>query len=522
MKTKKLGVLLALFLITFGSYCSYANERDSVKVEDMIESSLQREEYYSLYAKIPSLLRLWDNPDYSIISLKLGSSQGDYTHPQLLSSKKLLTVHTESIKSMPKKGWRFYGSVAYSNGNASTGKWNMSYYLPTNGSPYYYMIEQKGTWKMQSYLFNVSMQKDISNRLSVGLSLKYLGDLTFRTFDSRNDNTTLEMEMTPSVTLRMGNRDYLSTGLFVNRVKNESSISNKYQHGDEPEKYHLFFNEGMGTWDNSPSVMRMMDVKYGFFLSWRRVKESCKLDVVYRAYLDQEEWKLMSISTLLDMSLNITKYSSFNHELLVRYINKGAFGNFRSVLDVKNILGIGNVYNDNAGRYIDNYEATIINANLYAGYVKNNYFLKHIYANFNFQNSSANDYNYGHTLSYNNLESSVGIDLLLRDKSNLNFIAGPVVSFKKFLTGEHSPMAAATNFYNTAIAMPAFAFLTTDSYKVGAKFGVQLNMSNQNRLELLIKGDFVKPISINNYLESATFSKKDNYFNLSVAISLNF
>ena len=234
MKNSRL-ILVFISLVSAGAL--FASGKDTVSNSGFIDRALQREEYYRIFAKSPSLLSTWDMSDYAFISSGFTGSKGNYTNPQSLFSRNLIEVRSESVKSLPGKGLRFFGSVAYTNGSASTGKWNLSFNHPSNGSPYYYMIEQEGTWKTQSYDFNVAMQKSITDRISAGVSIKYLGDLHFRTFDSRNENYTLDMQILPSVAFRFGEKSHASLGLILNRVKNEPAIRNKYQHGTEPEKY---------------------------------------------------------------------------------------------------------------------------------------------------------------------------------------------------------------------------------------------------------------------------------------------
>jgi len=519
MKNKQLEILL-IFL--FSSVISYASGRDSIRTTDIIDRSLQREEYFSTFAKVPSLLWIWDKPDYALILTDFSSAKGSYTHPQLLFSRNQLEIKTESIKSIPTKGWRFFGSVAYTNGSAETGKWNMSYYLPSNGSPYYYMIEQQGTWKTQSYDFNVAMQKNLSGKLSSGISIKYLGDLTFRTFDSRNDNSTLEMQILPSLTYRLGEKNFVSLGLLFNRIKNESLISNKYQHGTEPEKYHLFFNQGLGTWDNSPTTMRMVDAQYGVVASWRRIMKTSTLDLIYSMHTGSEDWLLKSLSTLLDRKENVSHYSSFSQDLALRYKYLRKSGYWISNLDVRNVFGTGSIFKVPANVFQDNYEARIVRANLYVAYLKNKSLLKRVSANVNFDNSAQNDFNYGHTIDYSNLESTIAADLSFGKRRNSGFILGGFASYKINLYGDHSPMAAANNFYTTDIVVPAFAYLTSDNYKFGLKLGAEFNLAKTYNFEILFKGDYTKPISIKQYENFANFSLKDKYLNVYFSICFNF
>ena len=93
---------------------------------------------------------------------------------------------------------------------------------------------------------------------------------------------------------------------------------------------------------------------------------------------------------------------------------------------------------------------------------------------------------------------------------------------KMNLTGDHSPMAAAGNFYTTSIAMPAFAYLTSDYYKFGLKLGSEFNIAKEYRFEVIIKGDLTKPVSIMQYQDRATFTLNDNYYNLLINLCFNF
>lgn len=514
--------LLILIISLFSTCISYANGKDSVKTLDIVERSLQREQYYLLFSKVPSLLREWDNEDYAFISSGYSNEQGSYTHPQLLFSKNLIDIKTESIKSIPTKGLRFFGGVSYTNGNAQTGDWNLSYYLPSNGSPYYYMVEQAGTWKTQSYDFNVAMQKNLSKRVSAGVSIKYLGDLHFRTFDTRNENYILDIQVLPSITVSFGEKNLASIGLVFNRIKNSSDIRNKYQHGTEPERYHLFFNEGLGTWDNSPSVMNMIDVKYGLMTSLRRIIERGSLDFIYTINYGKEDWALKSFSTLLDRKKDIVKYSYFEQDLSLRLIKGSESGRWISNLDVKNIIGTGSLYKESAALFQDNYDYLKVRANLNVAYLKDNSLLKRVWANINFDNSGQNDYNYGHTIDYNNLEGTIAADIALRHVGKFNFSIGGLASYKMNLTAQHNPIAAATNFYTTSIAVPAFAYLTSDYYRLGLNLGADFHLKGSQMLEIAVRSDLIKPIKINDYENFAKFSLDDKYLNISVNLFFYF
>jgi len=519
MINKQLGIIV-ISLLSFGS--SFAANTDTTRVTDIIDRTLQREEYHLTFGRVPSLLSVWNMGDYALISTGFFSSKGDYTHPQLLFSRNLLEIKSESVKSLPEKGWRFFGSVAYTNGNAVTGKWNMSYYLPANGSPYYYMIEQEGTWKSQSYDFNVAAQKHITERLSAGVGLKYLGDMTFRTFDSRNDNTTLNIQVLPSLTMDMGGKSFISIGLLFNRIKNEPNISNKFQHGTEPEKYHLFFNQGLGTWDNSPVQMRMVDARYGGLISYRRLTGKSSFDAIYKVDYGSEEWLLKSLSTLLNRKENISQYTYFTHDLALRHREKTRSGTLITNLDIRNIHGDGAVYKESANLYQENYQFFSLNADLDVSYIWNNSALRRIAGKLSFDNKIQNDYNYGHISEYSNLEGTISADITSGKNRKVNFIFGGLFSYKMNISGNHKPMAAAGNFFNTQIAVPAFAYLTSNFYRTGAKVSAEFDIAGGYRLDLSLRGDLLKPLSINNYPESSTFTLNDNYYNLYLSLCFNF
>lgn len=516
---KQLGIV-GIFFLSLGS--SFAGNSDSTRVTDVIDRTLQRDDYHLIFDKVPSLLSVWEKGDYSLISTGFSSSGGDYTHPQLFFSKNLFEIRSESVKSLAEKGWRFFGSVAYTNGNAKTGKWNMTYNLPVNGSPFYYMIEQEGTWKSQSYDFNVAAQKTISGRLSAGVGLKYLGDLHFRTFDSRNENTTLNVQVLPSITMNFDEKNYLSVGFLYQRLKNEPNISNKYQHGTEPELYHLFFNQGLGTWDNSPSQMRMVDSRYGGFVSYRRINRNSSTDAIYTANYGSEEWLHKSVSTLNNMSEKYSAYSYFFNNLVLRHKRITSNGSFITALDIKNIVGDGAIFKENINAFQSNYEFFSITSDLKVSYIRNNSLLRQLSARLFLDNSSRNDYNYGHVSEYTNLEGTLSADVTSGKKRAVNFTYGGLFSYKMNLSGNHNPMAAASNFFNTKIAIPSFSYLTSDFYRLGARVSSEFNIAKDYRLDITLSGDFLKPVSINNYETQSTFTTSDSQYIMSLSICFNF
>lgn len=515
------SILLILFLLSAGPL--FSSEKDSVSNSGFIDREIQRDEYYLVFAKVPSLLGTWDKMDYAFISTGFTTAKGNYTHPQLLFSRNLVEIKSESVKSLPKKGLRFFGGVSYTNGNAETGEWNLSFNLPENGSPFYYMIQQQGTWKTQSYDFNVAMQKKISNRVSTGIAIKYLGDLHFRTFDSRNENYTLNMQILPSVAIRFGEKSFASLGLILNRIKNEPAIRNKYQHGTEPEKYHLFFNEGLGTWDNSPTQMKMIDMRYGVVASYRKISENKSIDLIYSIYTAKEDWLLKSISTLLNRRENISRYSYLSQDLSFRYLKKGREGQWISNVNLKNTIGTGYIYKESAGIFQDNYEHLSLSADILVSYLKENSIFKRASAQIRFDNSGQNDYNYGHTIDYSNLEGILSSDLSpSKHGAKKGFLFGGFISYKKSLNGSHKPMAAANNFYTTSIAVPAFAYNTSDFYRAGINLGGDFQINQSQVVEIIFKGEILKPVKINNYENFSKFTLKDRYINLYINLIFNF
>jgi hypothetical protein len=235
-----------------------------------------------------------------------------------------------------------------------------------------------------------------------------------------------------------------------------------------------------------------------------------------------EEWLLKSVSTLNNRKEEISRYSYFSHDLALRHRSKTSNGSYVTNFDVKNILGDGAVYKESSDAYQDNYQFFSITADLEVSYIRSNSVLRQLSARLKLDNSSQNDYNYGHISEYTNIEGTLSADVITGKKRDVNFIFGGHFSYKMNLSGNHNPMAAASNFFNTEIAVPAFAYHTSDFYRAGARVSSEFDIAGGYRLDISLSGAFLKPVSINNYENQSTFTLNDNYYIMSLSLCFNF
>jgi len=79
----KLGFLLCILLLA--ASVASAQRADSLMQDNSVKRLEQRNEYYSVYSIMPSLLGSWPHADFSYIATRFHMSGGDFYHPQLFN-----------------------------------------------------------------------------------------------------------------------------------------------------------------------------------------------------------------------------------------------------------------------------------------------------------------------------------------------------------------------------------------------------------------------------------------------------
>ncbi len=477
--------------------------------------SLSRQSHQTVYDAVytlqPAISTLWEYDGYAYLKGGYTLSMGDYIQPQGISNLRKLHIASESVWQHPEKGWFLYGKVNYENGTSDGGIWNLAYELPTNGSPFYYMVGKSGSWKVQRYHFDVSVAKRLGKRFSLGASLLYHGNLYYRTVDSRNTSTNLDIRVTPSVAWHVSSKHTLALSATYERHRNESEISNKYQHDTDAKQYILYMNQGLGSWESEPNMFNKIERLYGGALSWSWRSTATSLDVIYRLRSGREAWKHKSYNNDASDGSDPAQYDLTHQELVARLENRRRTGRWLFLLQGSLLSGEGRVYKLTARSYLDNYTYRGFNTALRGFWYPKRGLLQSLDAEVRLETTQQDDISYGHSIYRADLVAGLGVDLSLVRRESWSGYCRVGGRYKSNLSADHTPKAAADNLYTLQIARPVLAYLTSDAAQVEAELGAEFRMGRKNRGEVLLTGALWKPVSYGLYREEARYALTDNY-----------
>lgn len=528
LNTMKLKLLFLISFLATMANTGFTKEiekgvEDSTKQGNMVVRSEQQSEFNRVYFQMPSLLSVYENPDFAYILVGSRISGGEFKNLQLHDRNNFLELKTESILTLPAKKWRFYGEFCYRNGYSRGGEWNLSYNPSDIGSPYYFMQEKEGEWDFQTYTFRAVAAKTLPNdKVSLGIGISYNGILDFRKVDTRNESYRLGLLINPSITVELGSRHSVSAGLLFGRNKFEPEIYNKYQHGGETELYQIFFNQGLGTWDSNPSLITMLDNQQGGSISWGISANDYRVNVIYQLVKGLEDWKLNSYSNQSTTSSNYSKYEYIVNSLTANFRNHLPNGSVYAEITAKYYNGEGSPYNTGAARHLKNFTSSTGIANIALSYLPLGGYLKRGGIGSVLYSQRQKDLNYDHTTSYANQRTTAWADFMFGNVNKMGLLVSLSGGYQSNISNLHTPKAAASNFYNTKIAIPSLAYLTSDYYITGVKLGSEFDLTKEYRLEVILNGEILKPTKINYGNASAKYSLSDDFYNLNLSLLFNF
>lgn len=108
----KLSKYISLALFTLALATSARGQGDSSINYSYNHREFVKQEYQTLYSFAPSMLGLWDQKDFSYISLNYHHKDGNFRDLQSYKERGATEIVTESILSLD-GGWRFYGKFGY-------------------------------------------------------------------------------------------------------------------------------------------------------------------------------------------------------------------------------------------------------------------------------------------------------------------------------------------------------------------------------------------------------------------------
>jgi hypothetical protein len=324
------------------------------------------------------------------------------------------------------------------------------------------------------------------------------------------------------MTVKVGSNHSLSVGLLYGRNKFEPSIYNKYQHGGETERYQIFFNQGLGTWDSNPSQIIMTDNQYGGELSWGLTKRGYITNLIYHFANGSEAWKLNSYSNQSTASSEYARYKYLIHSLTANFKDYLSRGTIYAEITAKYVTGEGSPYRAIAKSYVKNFNSSNSLSNVAISYLPLNGYLKRAGIGLVLSSQRQKDFNYEHTISHLSQTSSAWVDFMLGDVNKSSLLINLNGGYHSNISNLHTPKAAASNFYNTKIALPSLAYLTSDYFIVGAILGSEFDLTSEYRFEITLRGEMHHPTKINYGISSAKYSLGDNFYNLNLSLLFNF
>lgn len=494
--------------------------------ENKFASYSQRElnlnEYRDIYSRVPATLGLWNNGNFSYISLGYDFTNGNFRDRQGYSQRGAVNIGTESIQRLG-DSWIFHGKFGYLNGVSKDVKMNLSYRKSQNQSPYYYFMEMPGDWSFQSYLFEGSAVKElVKDKLFAGASINYYSHLNFRTVDYRNEQYDLEIRVNPSLTYKVSSANFISlTGIFT-REKSEPEIYSKYQQSNAGDEYQLYINAGLGTYiKNAPQSTTKLINNRGATLGWHNRAKEQQTNIILTYESEEELWSNKLTSSISALGENLVKYNNQRYGInLFSHLKLNKEREIRSEIGASIIKGEGEKYNNDIKLYEKNFTVTDISAEIKESYISKNSQLSRIFVSGSFNYHREFDMNYGQKFSYTNLNLSAGADYNVKSIKSLTIQAQ--AGIKKNLDHLHDPLSAAENIVTKKIIYSNLSFNTADLFFVNTNLIFSRAIYKDYLADIILYGTIFKPTTINIPDPLLTFTKSDNRLSCGVRIVFNF
>ncbi len=511
-------LLLILIIVQFINNNTKAV--DSTLVEkgliDNTNRSFYLNEHLEVYKFIPANLSLWENGDFSSISVKGLKDEGNFKTVDSFDKNEQFSFKTESVQSFKETGWRFYGNFTLNLSDHESADWNLGYERSEIGNPYRLLTQRNGDFNVKHYGLNGIVNKNLGNKLSIGVGINYCGDLYFRQSDTRNEFYNLKMELSAAANYAISDDKYISLGISYFYKKATSEFSNEFKTSG-PE-YYLYINEGLGDFNeitlDEHFYVKNQNPKY--YISYFSGKQN-KFSIAYSAYLGNEHWDYKISSTLTDTEEELYKYEYFSNELISSYlINKENYKSF-NLVEAKYIDGTGY---KNRGIFQKTYIYNGLNLKGVSKLDRVNSNLFYLTTlSIDFENISKKDMVYAQQIDYSNLETNIKTGYLIRVNANNKIALDIEGSYKHNLSYSHDVVSAGSKMYTLNLAYNEVAYHTTNYYTIGGelKWFKQLQKAGT---ELLVKYYYLTPTDVkftNEY--SLITDKKYRYF---WEASLNF
>ncbi len=518
--------LLILFFVQ--SIVGLNKASDTTNVRLSLVHNPNREFYLKeqldVYKFLPSNIGLWDNGDYSAIFVKGGIDEGSFKLIDEFDKNEQFSFKSESVQSFEETGWRFYGNFTFNISDHEKADWNLGYQKSEIGNPFRLITERTGDFNVKHYGLNGLMNKRIGDKISLAAGVRYRGDLYFRMRDTRNEFYNITTELTGAISYLFGQNNYIAIGVSYFYKKGSPQFTNEfYSTGPDSEKYNLYFNEGLGDFNQIEDLSKVYILKNQnpkYYISYFTGNKN-KLSISYSAYIGDESWENKihkePVDSIYKTHKELYKYEYLSHDILSSYlIDKSNYKIF-NFLSVKYISGTGYRYR---GFYEKTYIYDGINIKASSQLLRPNLkFFNLSKLTLDYENVSKKGMLYANQIDYTNLTTNIrtGYSFKLNTSNKLAFnIEG---SYKYNLSYKHDVVAAAQRRYTEIFAHNEVAYHATNYYTIGGEIK-WFKQSQKLGTELLVKYRYLTPTDvkfINQY--SIITDKKYRYF---WEASLNF
>lgn len=476
-------------------------------------------QYMDVFSETPSILTGWKYDSWSYIGADYDLAKGNFRNPQKYNSLSQINIKTESVYRPDNGNWMFHGKFRYSNGEADSVYSNLSYHVDRSGSPYYFFQKKEGNWNLQNYEFNVTAANQVTDRLSLGFKILYNGDLTFRTTDTRNNQTSLITNLVASAGYKLSENNTLSIGVKLNRVKTEPNLSNKYHQSGVDLTYNRYLNTGLGSYiKNVDFKATMEDKSYGAVVQLLNQSENSSYSAIYEIATG-EEWYVNKKLTDINEQNRILNYDYMSHKVRASSLHSLSNAFISACFNLELLKGDGKQWSDQSLSYIENYEVDILDVDIRATLYRPFSFIRRINVSAKLHDESRFDKSYGYQFNYTNLLAGINTEAMFRIKSfRTGFMVG--VSYGKNLDNLNFPNAASSNIYVNWIANPLMSYLTCDFLEIPAYLRFDIPFKT-NLVEVLMTANHQYPIKMATTAD-ALFNTDDNFRSYNISLKFYF
>ncbi len=298
-----------------------SNVAESFLIKNAVDRSFFLEQQLNLYSILPSSLWLWEYEDYSVISFNGNYDKGSFKTVDEFEQNAQFSFKTSSIQTFKESGWRFFGEFRMDLSNHKNTDWNVFFQKSENGSPFRIVTARNGDFNAKHYGLTGMMSKKFNDKLTLGITIKYDGDLYLRIRDIRNEQYNLTTEYILSADYKLSDYKNIAFGLSYIHKKSQPSFSAQFL--ATSSEYDMDILSGLGDYKS----IQMSDQIYILnnnpkaYLNYFSGKKN-KFTLSYSFFLGKELWKTRITSLNSSNAEEMYKYEYMEQEFIASYLIK--------------------------------------------------------------------------------------------------------------------------------------------------------------------------------------------------------